>query len=76
MVAQGLRLCLPMQGIKGSVPGWGAGIPHASWPRSQNVEQRQCCNKFSKDFEDMVHIKKKKNLEKTKFLSAAPSASY
>ena len=25
----------------GSSPGWGARIPHASWPKSQNIKQKQ-----------------------------------
>ena len=36
-----------------SVPGWGAGIPHASWPEKKkkktNIKQKQYCNKFNKD---------------------------
>ena len=51
-------------GDAGSIPGWGAKIPHASWPKNQNIKQKQYCNKFSKDFKRMVHIKKKKNLKK------------
>lgn len=38
------------------------------WPTNQNIKQRQCCNKFSKDFKTMVHIKKKK-----KSLQTSPS---
>ena len=34
----------------GSIPGRGAKIPHASWPKNQNIKQRQYGNKFSKDF--------------------------
>ena len=34
----------------GSIPGWGAKIPHASWPKNQNIKQKQHCNKFNKDF--------------------------
>ena len=34
----------------GSISGQGAVIPHASWPKSQNIKQKQYCNKFSKDF--------------------------
>ena len=45
-------------GGAGSIPGRGAGIPHASWPESQNIEQKQYCSKFNKDF------KKKKKKEK------------
>ena len=34
----------------GSTLGQGAVIPHAFWPKSQNIKQKQYCNKFSKDF--------------------------
>ena len=34
----------------GSIPGQGAKIPCTSWPQNQNIEQKQHCNKFSKDF--------------------------
>ena len=34
----------------GSIPGWGAKIPQASWSKNQNIKQKQCCNKFNKDF--------------------------
>ena len=44
-------------GGAGSIPGQGAKIPHASGPKNQNIKQKQYCNKFSKDFEN-VHIKK------------------
>ena len=42
----------------GSISGWEAKIPHASW--SKNIKQKQYCNKFNKDFKKkkMVHIKK------------------
>ena len=33
-----------------SIPGRGAKIPHASWPKNQNIKQKQYCNKFDKDF--------------------------
>ena len=39
---------LPVQGV-GSVAGQGAKIPHASWPKKQNIKQNQYCNKFNKD---------------------------
>ena len=26
-------------GGEGSIPGWGAKIPHASWPESQNIKK-------------------------------------
>ena len=48
----------------GSIPGVGAKIPPASWPKNQNIKQKQYCNKFNKDLK-MVHIKKiNKNKDK------------
>ena len=44
-------------GGAGSIPGWGAKIPHASWPKNQNIEQKQYCNKFNKDFKNSPHQK-------------------
>ena len=46
----------------GSNPGWGAKIPHASWPKNQNIKQKYYCNKFNKDFKNGPH--QKKNLKK------------
>ena len=37
-------------GNVGSIPGQGAKIPHASWPKNQNIKQKQYCHKASKDF--------------------------
>ena len=49
-------------GGAGSTPGWGAGIPHASRPRSQGMEWRQYCSKFNEDFKNGPHfLKKSKN---------------
>ena len=39
---------------EGSIPGWGAEIPHALWPKTQNIKRKQHCNKFNKN------LKKKK----------------
>ena len=39
----------------GSVPGQGAKIPHASWPKKQNIKQKQYCNRLNKDFESGPH---------------------
>ena len=50
-------------GGAGSIPGRGAKIPHASWPRNQNIKQKQHCNKFNKDFNNDPH---QKNLKKGK----------
>ena len=47
-------------GDTGSILGQGAKTPHASWPKNQNIKQKQYCNKFNEDFKKMVHIKKKK----------------
>ena len=50
-------------GGAGLIPGQGAGIPHSSRPKSQNMEQMQYCNKFNRDFENGPHqksLKKKK----------------
>ena len=35
-------------GGTGSISGRGAKIPHASWPKTQNMEQKQYCKKFKK----------------------------
>ena len=47
-------------GGAGSIPGQGAKIPHALWPKNQNIKQKQYCNKFNKDFKNGPHQKKKK----------------
>ena len=52
-----------LEGV-GSMPIGVAKIPHASWPKRQNLEQKQYCNKFNKDFKKMVYIKKKKKVQK------------
>ena len=45
-------------GGTGSIPGRGTEIPHASWPKNQNIKQKQYCNKFNKDFKNGIHQKK------------------
>ena len=49
--------------VKASPPSaGGVGVTpgqEASWPKNQNIKQKQYCNKFHKDFK-MIHIKKKK----------------
>ena len=52
-------------GGEGSIPGQGAGIPHASLPKNQNIKQKQCCNKVKKDFKNGPH---QKNLKKKSIL--------
>ena len=41
----------------GSIPGQGAGISHASQLKSQGIVQKQCCNKFNRDFKNGPHQK-------------------
>ena len=53
-------------GGAGSIPGWGARIPHTSRPKNQNIKQKQYCNKFNKDFKNGPHQEKKKNLKKVR----------
>ena len=45
-----VRTSLSSAGGVGSVPVWEAKIPHVMWPKSQNIKQKQYCNKFGKDF--------------------------
>ena len=45
LVAQGLRLCLPAQGVQDR--SLVAKIPHASWAKNQNRKQKQRCNKLN-----------------------------
>ena len=45
------------EGGVGLIPGWGAKIPHASQSKNQNIKQKQCCNKFNKDFKIGPHQK-------------------
>ena len=47
----------------GLIPRWGAKIPHALQPKSQNIKEKQYCNKFNKDFTNAPH---QKNLKKKK----------
>ena len=44
-----------------SICGLGAKIPHVSQPKTQNIKQKQYCNKFNKDCK---MLKKKINIEK------------
>ena len=45
LTVQWLRLHLPRQGVQ--VQSREAKIPYASWPKNQNIKQKQHCNKFS-----------------------------
>ena len=46
-------------GGAGSIADWGGKISHGSGPKIQNVKQKQCCNKFNKDFKNSPHQKTK-----------------
>ena len=50
-------------GSEGSIPDQGAKIPHALWPKNQNIKQKHIVTNSIKTFK-MVHIKRifKKNL--------------
>ena len=50
-------------GGAGSIPGWGAKIPHVSWPKKQNIRSTQHCTKLNTDFKNGPHTQKK-NLKK------------
>ena len=34
------------------IPGQEDKIPYASWPKNQNIKQKQYCSNFSKDFKN------------------------
>ena len=40
LVGQWFETSSSKAGGEGLIPGWGARIPHASWPESQNIEQQ------------------------------------
>lgn len=62
-------------GGTGVISGQAAKISRASWPKNKNMEQKQCCDKFHKNFKErMVHIKKeilKKKVESSSILDEA-----
>ena len=53
VAVQWLQVCFHV----GLILGWGARISYASQPRNQNMRQKQCCGKFSKDFKNGLHKK-------------------
>ena len=59
LVVQWLGFHLPVLGVQvqalGCFPSWEAKIPHPSWPKNQNMKQKQYCNKFNKDFKNGPH---------------------
>ena len=50
-------------GCVGSIPGRGAKIPHALWPKNQNIKQKQYFKKFTEEIKKGPH---QKNLKKKK----------
>ena len=42
----------------GSIPGWAAKIPHASWSKSQNIKPKQYCSELNKGFKNDPCLKK------------------
>ena len=59
MAVQWLRLHIPVQGV-GLIPGQGAKIPCALWPKNQNGKQKPYCNKSNKDYENGPYQKESK----------------
>ena len=51
-------------GSTGSIPGWVTKIPHASWPKTQNIKNRSNTVTNSVKALKMVHINNKKKSEK------------
>ena len=45
-----VETCLSMQGGARLIPGQGTKIPHASWPKNQNIKQKQCVTNSIKTF--------------------------
>ena len=42
-----------------SIPGQEAKIPRSTWPKNQNIKQKQYCNKFNKRLQKWSKLKKK-----------------
>jgi len=53
-----IKIPLSNAGHAGSIPGWRAKLPHASWPKNQIPKQKQHCNKFNKDLKWSTFFKK------------------
>ena len=51
-------------GVWVSIPGWEAKIPHASWPKDQNIKKQKRSHIVTSSIKilKMIHIKKKKKL--------------
>ena len=51
----------------GLIPGWGAKIPHASWPGNQHIKRKQYGNKLNKDLKKKGPYLKKKSKKRISF---------
>ena len=51
-------LILPSKAGVSSIPGQRGKIPHASWPKTSNIKQKQYCKKFNKNFKNGSSQKK------------------
>ena len=49
-------------GDVGWIPGWGAKIPHVSRPKTQNLKQKQYCNKLNKDSKKKTQTKPRESI--------------
>ena len=59
-----VKTSLSNAGGMGSIPGQGAKSLGASWPKNQNIKQKQYCNKFNKNLKNgpnfLKNLKKKR----------------
>ena len=53
-----VKISISNAGSAGSILSKGTRVPHASWPKTQNIKQKQYCNKFNKDFKNDLLPKK------------------
>ena len=53
-----------MQGVRVQSLAGGLRFHMPHDPRNQNIDQKQCCNKFSKDFKNGPRLKKNLKLIK------------
>ena len=53
-------------GDVGSIPGQRTEIPHASWPKKQNIKLKQYCNKFNKNIKNWSTFLKQTFLKREK----------
>ena len=76
MVIQWLRLHTSNAVGTGLIPGGEFKIPHTSRSKSQNTEQKQYCEKFSKDLKSGSHQKKSLKIKKQTHRHGEQTNSY